>query len=184
MTDAPTCALCGEPMPESEAMFKYHGYSGPCPKAPRPKVQMPPRTLEGFEKYVRENQRDDVMEVILNYLSWPEPPTQQGVSQLEVKARAVVQAWERLGSCIDEVGHENCGEYEGALDDAIIALRDVTRTEADTDPIEAEDVGRPVPPHGSGPAQVYRKVREMHASVDEAINDGPPHPTTTAGGGR
>ena len=28
----PTCALCGEPMPEGEEMFKYHGYSGPCPK--------------------------------------------------------------------------------------------------------------------------------------------------------
>ena len=27
------CALCGEPMPPGEEMFKYHGYSGPCPKA-------------------------------------------------------------------------------------------------------------------------------------------------------
>lgn len=26
------CELCGEPMPEGEEMFKYHGYSGPCPK--------------------------------------------------------------------------------------------------------------------------------------------------------
>ena len=26
------CELCGEPMPEGEQMFKYHGYSGPCPK--------------------------------------------------------------------------------------------------------------------------------------------------------
>lgn len=26
------CELCGEPMPEGEKMFKYHGYSGPCPK--------------------------------------------------------------------------------------------------------------------------------------------------------
>ncbi len=29
-----TCAICGEPMPEAEQMFKYHGYSGPCPKPP------------------------------------------------------------------------------------------------------------------------------------------------------
>lgn len=29
-----TCALCGEPMPAGEEMFKYHGYSGPCPKPP------------------------------------------------------------------------------------------------------------------------------------------------------
>jgi predicted amidophosphoribosyltransferase len=26
------CGLCGEPMPEGEEMFKFHGYSGPCPK--------------------------------------------------------------------------------------------------------------------------------------------------------
>lgn len=30
-TPAGTCALCGLPMPEGEEMFKYHGYSGPCP---------------------------------------------------------------------------------------------------------------------------------------------------------
>ena len=26
------CDLCGKPMPPGEEMFKYHGYSGPCPK--------------------------------------------------------------------------------------------------------------------------------------------------------
>lgn len=31
------CELCGEPMPEGETMFKYHGYSGPCPKPPLPR---------------------------------------------------------------------------------------------------------------------------------------------------
>ena len=31
------CELCGEPMPEGETMFKFHGYSGPCPKPPLPK---------------------------------------------------------------------------------------------------------------------------------------------------
>lgn len=30
----PVCALCGEPMPDGEEMFKFHGYSGPCPKPP------------------------------------------------------------------------------------------------------------------------------------------------------
>lgn len=29
-----TCELCGEPMPPGEEMFKYHGYSGACPKPP------------------------------------------------------------------------------------------------------------------------------------------------------
>lgn len=30
----PTCEICGEPMPHGEQMFKFHGYSGPCPKPP------------------------------------------------------------------------------------------------------------------------------------------------------
>lgn len=31
------CTLCGEPMPAGEEMFKFHGYSGPCPTpAPKP----------------------------------------------------------------------------------------------------------------------------------------------------
>ena len=29
------CELCGEPMPDGEEMFKYHGYSGSCPKDER-----------------------------------------------------------------------------------------------------------------------------------------------------
>jgi hypothetical protein len=28
------CELCGEPMPAGEEMFKFHGYSGACPKPP------------------------------------------------------------------------------------------------------------------------------------------------------
>lgn len=34
---AARCAICGEPMPPGEQMFKYHGYSGDCPKPPLPK---------------------------------------------------------------------------------------------------------------------------------------------------
>jgi hypothetical protein len=34
MTETPKCELCGEPMPQGETMFKFHGYSGPCPKPP------------------------------------------------------------------------------------------------------------------------------------------------------
>lgn len=29
---ASVCSICGFPMPEDEAMFKFHGHSGPCPK--------------------------------------------------------------------------------------------------------------------------------------------------------
>lgn len=34
MSKESKCSICGEPMPEGETMFKYHGYSGPCPKPP------------------------------------------------------------------------------------------------------------------------------------------------------
>jgi hypothetical protein len=37
MGDEANCELCGEPMPQGEEMFNYHGYSGPCPKPPLPK---------------------------------------------------------------------------------------------------------------------------------------------------
>jgi Restriction alleviation protein Lar len=36
--ELPKCSLCGEPMPEGETMFMYHGYSGPCPKPPMAKT--------------------------------------------------------------------------------------------------------------------------------------------------
>lgn len=34
------CEICGEPMPEGETMFKFHGYSGPCPKPPLQKTEV------------------------------------------------------------------------------------------------------------------------------------------------
>ena len=34
MSEIAKCTICGEPMPEGESMFKYHGYSGACPKPP------------------------------------------------------------------------------------------------------------------------------------------------------
>ena len=41
--ELPKCELCGEPMPPGETMFKYHGYSGPCPKPPLPQEELPPQ---------------------------------------------------------------------------------------------------------------------------------------------
>lgn len=34
------CELCGELLPEGERMFKYHGFSGPCPKPPLQKTEV------------------------------------------------------------------------------------------------------------------------------------------------
>lgn len=33
------CGICGEPMPPGQEMFKYHGYSGKCPKPPLEKIE-------------------------------------------------------------------------------------------------------------------------------------------------
>ena len=50
------CELCGEPMPEGEEMFKFHGYSGPCPKPPLKKMP----TATQFE-----NALGDLVEIYL-----------------------------------------------------------------------------------------------------------------------
>lgn len=48
------CELCGEPMPPGEEVFKYHGFSGPCPKPRRtpldsiPKGEVNPREPDTF----------------------------------------------------------------------------------------------------------------------------------------
>lgn len=44
------CELCGEPMPKGEEMFKFHGYSGPCPKPPLAKPE-PQEHIEQFFAY-------------------------------------------------------------------------------------------------------------------------------------
>ncbi len=41
MSEIARCQLCGEPMPPGEEVFNFHGYSGPCPKPPLPKVERP-----------------------------------------------------------------------------------------------------------------------------------------------
>ena len=41
MSEQAKCDLCGEPMPAGEEMFKFHGYSGPCPKPPLPQPAKP-----------------------------------------------------------------------------------------------------------------------------------------------
>lgn len=42
------CELCGEPMPEGEEMFKYHGYSCDCPKPPLPPLPQRFSILVGY----------------------------------------------------------------------------------------------------------------------------------------
>ena len=48
----PRCSICGELMPVGEEMFKFHGYSGPCPKPPlerpKPTPGIPRSTLQAL----------------------------------------------------------------------------------------------------------------------------------------
>lgn len=46
----PLCELCGAPMPPGEEMFKFHGYSGPCPTlAPAPREAQPDLCWTGYD---------------------------------------------------------------------------------------------------------------------------------------
>lgn len=50
MSKEPVCELCGEPMPPGETMFKFHGYSGPCPKPPLRSLLSQPKLATSSEK--------------------------------------------------------------------------------------------------------------------------------------
>jgi hypothetical protein len=55
MTEKNKCEICGQPMPEGEQMFRYHGYSGPCPaQPPKDETEMgtPLSELSGRPGYV------------------------------------------------------------------------------------------------------------------------------------
>lgn len=46
-----TCEVCGEPMPDGEEMFKFHGYSAPCPKPSLPKPPSDTERLDWLDKH-------------------------------------------------------------------------------------------------------------------------------------
>lgn len=55
MTEIPRCSICGEPMPEDQRMFKFHGADGNgCPKPPLVK-----RTLVVAEYALRESREGE-----------------------------------------------------------------------------------------------------------------------------
>ena len=64
MTHITHCSLCGEPMPEGETMFKYHGYSGPCPKPPLKKVELDPAGEPKLELTVLEREAIRTLNII------------------------------------------------------------------------------------------------------------------------
>lgn len=64
MTAIAKCVICGEPMPQSEKMFKFHGYSGPCPKPPLKKVQLDPAGIPKLELTVLEREAVNLLNTI------------------------------------------------------------------------------------------------------------------------
>jgi hypothetical protein len=56
------CEICGEPMPELESMFKFHGYSGPCPK---PSTLQPHQVRVVIEKEELDKKIDALAEFIM-----------------------------------------------------------------------------------------------------------------------
>ena len=59
----PVCEICGEPMPPGEEMFKFHGYSGPCPKPPRAEPSPAPALhLETLERCIEAVERERLAE--------------------------------------------------------------------------------------------------------------------------
>lgn len=68
MTEIARCQLCGEPMPQGETMFNYHGYSGPCPKPPLPRP-----SVEAVVEYLHYQDRDEfILAVKANGEIWYE----------------------------------------------------------------------------------------------------------------
>jgi hypothetical protein len=76
MSKQQLCELCGEPMPAGEEMFKYHGYSGPCPKPPLPHTP-------------KETIRNKIAEVIWRN----QPAAPNGLEQAQKTADKILEAF-------------------------------------------------------------------------------------------
>lgn len=110
MNDKPKCALCGEPMPAGEEMFKHHGYSGNCPKPPLPpKPQLLASTdAVGWLRSLKNSTDNEQYYEI----------AQQAIDALEASAGEV----ERLTSDVDALG-ENLEKVVAERDRLKAALK-------------------------------------------------------------
>lgn len=61
MSEQAKCDLCGEPMPPGEEMFKFHGYSGDCPKPPLPRPVIGHVDPWGFIKELAQADMSETM---------------------------------------------------------------------------------------------------------------------------
>jgi hypothetical protein len=79
MSDRPKCELCGELMPDGEEMFKFHGYSGPCPKPPLPQA-LTSSTQDRIAELERE--RDELSQMASDANLWAEKQGQLAMRAL------------------------------------------------------------------------------------------------------
>jgi len=54
MSEQAKCQICGEPMPAGEEIFKFHGYSGNCPKPPLPRPPTDKEMLDWLQSRASE----------------------------------------------------------------------------------------------------------------------------------
>lgn len=64
--EQPICELCGDPMPKGEEMFKFHGYSGPCPKPPIPRGE------DTLQDYFERAEVSEIIDFHLRIIRSPE----------------------------------------------------------------------------------------------------------------
>ena len=85
MSEQVKCELCGEPMPEGEEMFKYHGYSGSCPKPP---VGLPTPPAETAKCKHCGNPEQIILDAphhddLFDHKFEPTPPAEKGTEELK-----------------------------------------------------------------------------------------------------
>jgi len=88
------CELCGHPMPEGEEMFKYHGYSCPCPVGPK---ATPPMVCKRGDRDCDMCGCDCYMTASMDSINAELQEAGINLSDLEKRTKAVVrlasQAW-------------------------------------------------------------------------------------------
>jgi hypothetical protein len=117
------CELCGEPMPPGEEMFKYHGYSGDCPKPPKAKEETNKPTvvcLCGSTRFIDVFQRAEFDETLKGRIvltigcdSKSDDELFRGPDAAEIKAR-LDELHKRKIDLADEVLILNVGGYIGS----------------------------------------------------------------------
>ena len=90
MSEQPKCSVCGEPMLAGEEMFKFHGYSGPCPKPPLPRA---PTEIEKLRAFAQDIMR-----------AWPEGGVDGGELQDAALRHGLIESAEPTQEERDEWG--------------------------------------------------------------------------------